>query len=78
MAGNKSHNNLGLIEKAREADIILVDLPNKTSQWTQSFDRTVFKSLKSSWNHGIHDFTSETGLAQAVLPRVHESMEGVL
>ena len=63
MDGHESHNHIEFIEKAREEGIILVELPSKTSHWTQPFDRTVFKSLKSNWNHCIHNFTSETGVA---------------
>ena len=61
--GHKSHNHLEFVEKAREENIILVELPSKTSNWTQPFDRSVFKSLKSHWNDSIDDFTAETGVA---------------
>ena len=40
-----------------------MELPSKTSHWTQPFDRTVFKSLKSNWNDNIDEFTAETGVA---------------
>ena len=61
--GHESHNHLEFVEKAREENIILVELPSKTSNWTQPFDRSVFKSLKSHWNDSIDDFTAETGVA---------------
>ena len=61
--GHESHNHIEFIEKARQEQIILIELPSKTSHWTQPFDRTVFKSLKSHWNTYIDEFTSETGVA---------------
>ncbi|MCG8044800.1 MAG: hypothetical protein N0E48_03810, partial [Candidatus Thiodiazotropha endolucinida] len=61
--GHESHNHLEFVEKARDEQIILVELPSKTSHWTQPFDRSVFKSLKSNWNDNINEFTVQTGVA---------------
>jgi hypothetical protein len=61
--GHGSHNNLEFLELAKENDIILVELPSHTSQWTQPLDRSVFKSLKSHWNTTVDNFIRETGVS---------------
>ncbi|XP_033731404.1 uncharacterized protein LOC117321034 [Pecten maximus] len=61
--GHGSHNNVELIELARENDIVIIELPSHTSNWTQPFDRTVFKSLKSPRNRVLDDFIQNTGVA---------------
>lgn len=63
MDGHESHHHIEFVELARADRIILVELPSKTSNWTQPFDRTVFNSLKSNWNSNIYDFLSETGVS---------------
>lgn len=63
MDGHDSHNHIEFVQLARENNIILIELPSKTSHWTQPFDRTVFKSLKSSWNANIQEFMAETGVS---------------
>lgn len=61
--GHGSHNNVEFVELAKQNDIIVVELPSHTSNWTKPFDRTVFKSLKSHWNTVIDNFTKGTGVA---------------
>ena len=61
--GHGSHNNVEFVELAKQNDIIIIELPSHTSNWTQPFDRTVFKSLKSHWNTAIDDFIKGTGVA---------------
>ncbi|XP_060555543.1 uncharacterized protein LOC132716309 [Ruditapes philippinarum] len=61
--GHASHNHMEFIEIARKENIVLVELPSKTSHWTQPFDRTVFKSLKTKWNTNIQTFMSDTGVS---------------
>jgi hypothetical protein len=58
-----SSHNLEFIETARCENIILLELPSRTSHWTQSFDRSVFKSLKSRWNAELDNFIHMTGIA---------------
>lgn len=58
-----SHNNVEFLELAVQNEIIVVELPSHTSHWTQPFDRTVFKSLKSHWNTGLDNFIKTTGIA---------------
>ncbi|XP_060571241.1 uncharacterized protein LOC132729485 [Ruditapes philippinarum] len=48
---------------AREENIILGELPSHTSNWTQPFDRAVFKSLKTAWNAEVDDFVKQTGIS---------------
>jgi len=38
------------------------ELPSHTSNWTQPFDRTVFKSLKNNWNMQCDNFINNTGV----------------
>ena len=61
--GHSSHNNIEFIELARKENIILVELPSHTSNWTQPLDRCVFKSLKSNWNTELDNFVRITGIA---------------
>ena len=60
--GHNSHNNVEFLTLARDDNIIIVELPSKTSNWTQPFDRTVFKPLKNAWNNQVDDFTHATGV----------------
>ena len=61
--GHDSHNHVEFVDMARQNNIILLELPSKTSNWTQPFDRGVFKSLKSNWNGQCDTFSSSTGVA---------------
>lgn len=61
--GHGSHNNVEFLELAKENDIIVVELPSHTSQWTQPLDRSVFKSLKCHWNTTVDNFIRETGVS---------------
>ncbi|XP_052281215.1 uncharacterized protein LOC127878723 [Dreissena polymorpha] len=61
--GHGSHNNLEFLKLARQESIILGELPSHTSHWTQPFDRSVFKSLKSSWNANVDEFIKITGVS---------------
>ncbi|XP_062600580.1 uncharacterized protein LOC134262213 [Saccostrea cucullata] len=61
--GHGSHNNVEFVDLAKLNDIIIVELPSHTSNWTQPFDRSVFKSLKSHWNTTLDDFIKKTGIA---------------
>ncbi|XP_069122425.1 uncharacterized protein [Argopecten irradians] len=61
--GHTSHNNVEFLDQARNEDIILVELPSHTSNWTQPLDRTVFKSLKSHWNTEVTNFIRTTGVS---------------
>ena len=61
--GHGSHNNIEFIQIARKENIILGELPSHTSHWTQPFDRSVFKSLKSRWNQEVDQFVKETGVS---------------
>jgi len=60
--GHASHNNVEFLKLALEQDIIIGELPGHTSHWTQPFDRTMFKSLKSNWNTQVDTFVKETGV----------------
>ena len=61
--GHGSHNNTEFIKIAREENIILGELPSHTSNWTQLFDRSVFKSLKNSWNNHVDNFVKSSGIS---------------
>ncbi|XP_053395820.1 uncharacterized protein LOC128555976 [Mercenaria mercenaria] len=61
--GHDSHHHVELIGVARKEGIVIVELPSKTSHFTQPFDRSVFKSFKTSWGRHVQDFTSQTGVA---------------
>ncbi|XP_021363005.1 uncharacterized protein LOC110456536, partial [Mizuhopecten yessoensis] len=61
--GHGSHNNVEFVELSKQNDIILVELPSHTSNWTQPLDRTVFKLMKSHWNTALDDFVKSTGVA---------------
>ena len=39
MDGHESHHHVELIELARTQDIVLLELPSKTSHFTKPFDR---------------------------------------
>lgn len=58
-----SHNNVEFLERAKENDIIVVELPSHFSQWTQPLDRSVFKSLKYHWNTTVDNLIRETGVS---------------
>ena len=59
--GHGSHNSTEFLKIARAEGIILGELPSHTSNWTQPFDRAVFKSLKNSWNAHVDNFVKHTG-----------------
>ena len=61
--GHGSHNNIEFIEIARSNNIVVMELPSHTSNWTQPLDRSFFKSLKSAWNKEVDNFIHTTGLA---------------
>lgn len=60
--GHGSHNNIEFIELARSENIIIIELPSHTSNWTQPLDRTFFKPLKSAWNKEVDAFVQMTGV----------------
>lgn len=61
--GHGSHNNIEFIEIARSNNIVVMELPSHTSNWTQPLDRSFFKSLKSGWNKEVDTFISTTGVS---------------
>lgn len=56
--GHHSHETLGLIELARENDIILLCLPPHTTHYLCPLDRTVFGPLSREYNKLCSDYLS--------------------
>jgi hypothetical protein len=55
--GHASHcNNLETLKFAEDHDIILLCLPPHTTHYLQPLDRSVFKSLKSTFNAAAHNW----------------------
>lgn len=55
--GDGSHNNVEFIE------IVVIELPSHTSNWTQLLDRSFFKSLKSGLNKVVDTFINSAVVA---------------
>ena len=54
--GHSSHETLGLIEKARRAEVILLTLPPHTTHWLNPLDKTVFAPLEKDYNRVCSEF----------------------
>ena len=60
MDGHSSHETLGLIEKARDANIILFALPPHTTHWLNPLDKTVFGPLEKDYNNICSEFMASS------------------
>jgi len=54
--GHDSHCYVEFIEQAMVENIILIELPSHSSHWLQPLDRSVFYSLKTSYNEACQEF----------------------
>lgn len=61
--GLRSYYYTEFIKIARDENIILGKIPTYTSHWTRPFDRSMFKSLKSSWNTHVDNYVKHLGVS---------------
>ena len=55
---HSSHDTLGLIEAARDENIVLFALPPHTTQWLCPLDKSVFSPLSREYNRVCSEFMS--------------------
>lgn len=57
---HSSHETLGLIQTARENDIILLAFPPHTTQWLCPLDKSVFSPLQREYNRVCSEFMARS------------------